>query len=109
MSDESQQPPAGPELGAVTGSPSPVTDDAWESYNRGACGLHYIAHKMRGLETEAARLRDIIERACVQFFQDGSDGETAAKMLNILYEGMKLPNSVDMCPRSVEKAETKIP
>ena len=32
------------------------------------------------------RLNRVIERASVQFFHDGSDGETAAKMLNVLNE-----------------------
>jgi hypothetical protein len=31
-------------------SVSPITDDSWDAYNRGACGLHYIAHKMREME-----------------------------------------------------------
>ena len=33
-----------------------------------------------------AQLMDIIERASVQFLREGSDGETAAKMLAILNE-----------------------
>ena len=33
-----------------------------------------------------ARLNRVIERASVQFFHDGSDGETAAKMLTVLNE-----------------------
>ena len=89
---ESHEPLAGQSLGAAHGSASPVTDDAWDAFNRQACGLHYIAHKMRGMETEAARLRDIIERASVQFFHDGTDGETAARMLTILNEATKTPN-----------------
>ena len=32
------------------------------------------------------RLNRVIERASVQFFHDGTDGETAAKMLNVLNE-----------------------
>jgi hypothetical protein len=35
-------------------SPTPRTDDAWEAYHRQACGLHYIAHKMREMERELA-------------------------------------------------------
>lgn len=44
----------------AAGSASPATDDAWESYNRQACGLHYVAHKMRELEQTARELM----RAC---------------------------------------------
>lgn len=43
------------------GSASPVTDKTWELYNLGKCGLHYIAHKMREIETESSRLRQAIE------------------------------------------------
>ena len=32
------------------------------------------------------RLNRVIERASVQFFHEGTDGETAAKMLNVLNE-----------------------
>ena len=38
-------------------SESPVTDETWERYNRGACGLHYVAHKMREMEIENNTLR----------------------------------------------------
>lgn len=37
-------------------SATPLTDDAWESYNRKACGLHYIAHKMRAMEIALRRV-----------------------------------------------------
>ena len=40
----------------------------------------------RRLRAEVERLNDIINRASVQFFHDGSDGETAAKMLTVLNE-----------------------
>lgn len=40
----------------ATGSVSPLTDDAWDAYNRRACGLHYIAHKMRGMEIALRRI-----------------------------------------------------
>ncbi len=43
-----------------TGFASPVTDDAWESFNRQACGLHYIAHKMRAMEMA---LREVLASA----------------------------------------------
>jgi len=36
-------------------------------------------------EAELARANDIIKRASVQFFSDGTDGEVATKMLNVLY------------------------
>lgn len=39
------------------GSVSPVTDDVWDAYNRRACGLHYIAHKMRDMETRLRACR----------------------------------------------------
>ena len=35
---------------------SPVTDNVWDSFNRQACGLHYVAHKMRELEALARSL-----------------------------------------------------
>jgi hypothetical protein len=38
------------------------------------------------LRAEVERRNDIINRASVQFFHDGSDGETAAKMLTVLNE-----------------------
>jgi hypothetical protein len=38
------------------------------------------------LRAEVERWNDIINRASVQFFHDGSDGETAAKMLTVLNE-----------------------
>jgi hypothetical protein len=37
-------------------------------------------------EAEVERLSDIINRSSVQFFHDGTDGETAAKMLTVLNE-----------------------
>lgn len=49
--------------GAVSESTSPITDDAFEAFNRRACGLHLIAHKMRGFERDLteclATLRDV--------------------------------------------------
>ena len=44
-------------------------------------------------KTEAVRLRGIINRASVQFFRDGADGETAAKMLAILNEATETPDA----------------
>jgi hypothetical protein len=38
------------------------------------------------LRAEVERRNDIINRASVQFFHDGTDGETAAKMLTVLNE-----------------------
>ena len=38
------------------------------------------------LRAEVERLSDIINRSSVQFFHDGTDGETAAKMLTVLNE-----------------------
>lgn len=43
-------------------TPTPRTDDAWDAYNRDACGLHYIAHKMRELERELAAANERIRR-----------------------------------------------
>lgn len=45
---------------AMHGSVTPITDAAWESYNRGACGLHFIAHKMRQLEADQQTLRRLL-------------------------------------------------
>jgi hypothetical protein len=45
----------------------------------------YTAELTR-LRAEVERWNDIINRASVQFFHDGSDGETAAKMLTVLNE-----------------------
>jgi hypothetical protein len=44
------------------------------------------ANEAGRLRTEVVRLNDIINRASVQFFHDGTDGETAAKMLTVLNE-----------------------
>jgi translation initiation factor 2B subunit (eIF-2B alpha/beta/delta family) len=44
------------------------------------------ANEASRLRTEVDRLNDIINRASVQFFHDGTDGETAAKMLTVLNE-----------------------
>jgi hypothetical protein len=42
-----------------------------------------VEHQLRA---EVERCNDIINRASVQFFHDGTDGETAAKMLTVLNE-----------------------
>lgn len=52
---------------------------AWEAWQQSA----------ETSQTELKRLRDIIHRADVQFFHDGPDGETAAKMLEVLNEADK--------------------
>jgi hypothetical protein len=44
------------------------------------------ANEASRLRAEVERRNDIINRASVQFFHDGSDGETAAKMLTVLNE-----------------------
>jgi hypothetical protein len=38
------------------------------------------------LRAEVERCNDIINRASVQFFHDGADGETAAKILRVINE-----------------------
>jgi hypothetical protein len=45
-----------------------------------------VGDRAEKAEAELARAHDIINRASVQFFHDGSDGETAAKMLTVLNE-----------------------
>lgn len=45
---------------AARGSASPVTNRTWELHNRGKCGLHYIAHKMREIEIEKNALLEAI-------------------------------------------------
>lgn len=40
-------------------------------------------------EKRIKQLEDIIKRASIRFFQDGSDGKTATDMLAILDEAMK--------------------
>jgi hypothetical protein len=42
--------------------------------------------KYEQLRLKNAELHDIINRASTQFFHDGTDGETAAKMLTVLNE-----------------------
>lgn len=37
-------------------SPTPITDDAFDAYDREACGTSYIRHKMQQLERENAAL-----------------------------------------------------
>jgi hypothetical protein len=44
------------------------------------------ANEASRLRAEVERLNDIINRASTQFFHDGTDGETAAKMLTVLNE-----------------------
>jgi hypothetical protein len=44
------------------------------------------------LRAEVERLNDIINRAGVQFFHDGTDGQTAEKMLTVLNETKLLKN-----------------
>ncbi len=58
----------------AAGSASPVTDDAWESYNRQACGLHYVAHKMRELEQTARELMRICYDEANRLANHGSNG-----------------------------------
>jgi hypothetical protein len=45
-----------------------------------------LADDARELELEVNRLRDIIRRAEVKFFEDGSDRTAAANMLTVLHE-----------------------
>ena len=63
---ETTQPAATAERGgcstAPLGSASPVTDDAWDAYNRKACGLHYIAHKMREMEVRLIAAQDALSK-----------------------------------------------
>ena len=61
-------------LDAAACSASPVTDDAWESYNRQACGLHYVAHKMRELEQTARELMRICYDEANRLANHGSNG-----------------------------------
>jgi hypothetical protein len=42
--------------------------------------------EIQRLLAEVERRNDIINRASVEFFRDGTDGETAAKMLKVLNE-----------------------
>lgn len=61
-------------LAPVTGSASPLTDDAWESFNRQACGLHFIAHKMRELEQTARELMRVCYDEANRLANHGSNG-----------------------------------
>jgi hypothetical protein len=54
--------------------------------------LTALAAERDQLRTEVDRLNDIINRAGVQFFHDGTDGQTAAKMLTVLNETKLLKN-----------------
>lgn len=45
-----------------------------------------LAKERDQFRAEVERRNDIINRASVQFFHDGGDGETAAKMLTVLNE-----------------------
>jgi hypothetical protein len=59
-------------------------------------------------ERESARLRDIIKRASVAFFGDGTDGETASAMLVILDEVNSLSNVSDhRCLREAGATNTE--
>jgi transposase-like protein len=44
------------------------------------------AAELARLRAEVERRNDIIKRASMQFFHDGTDGEAAAKMLTVLNE-----------------------
>jgi hypothetical protein len=61
---------------AAGGDPYKLHDEA----------LDGIISERDQLRAEVERRNDIINRASVQFFHDGSDGETAAKMLTVLNE-----------------------
>jgi len=54
--------------------------------------LTALAAERDQLRAEVDRLNDIINRAGVQFFHDGTDGQTAAKMLTVLNETKLLKN-----------------
>ena len=54
--------------------------------------LTALAAERDQLRAEVDRLSDIINRAGVQFFHDGTDGQTAAKMLTVLNETKLLKN-----------------
>jgi hypothetical protein len=47
-------------------SETPITDKTWDLHNRGKCGLHYIAYKMREIEQENARLREVLRTVTTQ-------------------------------------------
>jgi hypothetical protein len=49
-------------------------------------GPFVLADFARELELENEKLREIITRASVHFFYDGSDGDAASAMLKILNE-----------------------
>ena len=92
---ESPEPPAGQSLGAAHGSASPVTDDAWDAYNRRACGTHYIAHKMREMEVRLRALIGVIEAHECTCFSCDRDGETYCDCLQKeakLAKAMLTPN-----------------
>lgn len=57
-------------LSVATGSVSPTTDDAWDALNRRACGLHYVAHKMRAMEKALRELMARCEATQGQAFYD---------------------------------------
>jgi len=61
MNQQATNGEAGRLLPGAPGSASPVTDDAWDAYNRQACGLHYIAHKMRRMEIALRAAAECIE------------------------------------------------
>jgi hypothetical protein len=73
-------------MSAPIPSKSPITDDAFDAYNRGACGTNYIRFKMQDMEVEQARLQGVIDRAKARFGSEGSDGAIASEMFLILCE-----------------------
>jgi septation ring formation regulator EzrA len=57
--------------------------------------LTALAAERDQLRAEVDRANDIINRASVQFFHDGTDGQTAAKMLTVLNETKLLKNETN--------------
>ena len=63
-----------------------IWEQATKDHARAERAEAELAAERDQLRAEVERRNDIINRASVQFFHDGSDGETAAKMLTVLNE-----------------------
>lgn len=84
---------------AESETPTPETDDAWETHNRGKCGLHYIAHKMRRLEAERDQARQ-------QFCDEQAEAVSARTAIAKMCARVERGEFSEDCPFCLAKSQT---